>query len=346
MTDDGSTSSMVKHLRETHAVSDPRAAAEALGLLGTPSLRQATLSGGGGGGGGAAVVAGIDERNKELRRLLVAWLAGAELPFHATEHSLFRLFLSALKPGFADSLPGSDQLMRTDLPALYRNVSDHVTRALKDATGPLCWSSDGWTMKHGTSSYLMTGVFFLKDWTLSSVCLSVKHFAEGHSADAMAKHLRETFLANSIQQRAFVGITDNASAMQKLGIDKIRCMWLPCIAHTLNLIVSDAVNAADQQLGDLFALLGSLVKFFHKSPTASTALQQAIEQNRKDVSTRLSKFEPLRDSAKALPKKLKTRAPTRWNSLVDMLRRFYVLLPAVCVALMQPGVCIFLVSFA
>lgn len=141
----------------------------------------------------------------------------------------------------------------------------------------------------------------------------------------MAVVVRNTLAEFGITD-AWIGVSDTAANMRALCLNNLQHCWLPCIAHTLNLVINCAVTAlGDGHLAETLDFLNTIIRFFHQSSIASAALTKEIDGNSAAILAREREVE--QGVQQVPPKKLKARAPTRWNSLIDMLRRFYTLLP-------------------
>lgn len=175
---------------------------------------------------------------------------------------------------------------------------------------------------------------------LQRVCVGVEHMPDGQEAAQMAVVVRSTLTEFGITD-AWIGVSDTAANMRALCLNNLQHCWLPCIAHTLNLVINDAVTAlGDGHMAQTLDFLNTIIRFFHQSSIASASLTKEIDGNSVAILAREREVDPLHPKMRQVPpKKLKARAPTRWNSLIDMLRRFYTLSPAVCRALLDTKVC-------
>lgn len=242
-----------------------------------------------------------------------------------------------LRPGSSRAIPSAITLFKTDLPALYEEVTDAVATDLAQHKAPIAWMTDGWTAPYSASSYAMTSVAFSDGKQLRRVCIGVQPIPAQHSAENLAKLLDEVLKRFKIDTRAWIGVTDTAAVMKALALKEMKHCWMPCISHVLNLVIEDAVEALSS-VDEYLQQITEVARFFLQSSIATMHLEAAIGRTSELITARLSVCSPTRGTDKQLPRKLKLRAPTRWNSVVDMLRRFYVLAPAVIAALEEPMV--------
>jgi hypothetical protein len=327
-----STSNILNHLQGVHKIADVSQAAESLTeaarmsapLQASSSGKQSTI--------GAMFLS--DEGKAKLRRAVLAWLVADELPFALVSSEYFKNILEVLRPGSSRNLPSAQTLYKIDLPALYNDVCGHVIADLEQHKGPVAWMTDGWTASHSADSYGMISAAYCDGSTLRRVCLSAEYLPGRHDAASLKAQLTSVLQKFKVSERAWIGVTDTAAVMRALCLNEMRHCWMPCIAHTLNLVIQDAVEGL-KLVDESLALLTDVARFFRQSSTATTFLDKAIQRTSDALAVRLRECDPARSANKQIPRKLKLRAPTRWNSVVDMLRRFYVLAPAVVVALAE-----------
>ena len=107
-----------------------------------------------------------------------------------------------------------------------------------------------------------------------------------------------------LEEKLVAVVTDNAAnitaAVRQLQqTDGCRAVkHLPCFAHTLNLVVQQAVQA----IVDLKTKVKNIVTYFHQSTVAAAKLEELQEQMRPNQA----------------PLKLKNDVVTRWNSTQHM----------------------------
>lgn len=144
----------------------------------------------------------------------------------------------------------------------------------------------------------VTAHFIDENCSLKSYLLSSFKFDDRHTAENIAKELKNVTTIWGITNKIVACTTDNAPNMVKA---VMICNWwhVPCFAHTLNLIV----QASLEPISETRAKVKSVVEFFKRSP-------QALEK--------LHNIQKQMDSPVLTPKQ---DCPTRWNSTYEMFDR-------------------------
>ena len=129
--------------------------------------------------------------------------------------------------------------------------------------------------------------------------LCTKLLTENHTAENISHALKSIVDEWQIVEKVVAIVTDNASNMSA-AITKLGWTRLGCFAHTLNVIVSNAIKIS---IEDIQRKCKKLVGHFHKSVNAAEKLKQ------------------IQDSMKAPNHKLINDVETRWNSTYYMFER-------------------------
>ncbi|XP_053686263.1 zinc finger BED domain-containing protein 4 [Sabethes cyaneus] len=163
----------------------------------------------------------------------------------------------------------------------------------------VCITSDGWTSIKNEGFYALTAHYIDKRGVLQAVLLECSSFHQRHTAENIAGWIEVVLIRFSIRYKVTAIVTDNAANMKDTAtILKIR--HLGCFAHTLNLIVQDAIRSTVKNVVDKAK---ATVSFFKTSSSSLAKLH--------DMQTKMG--------MKQL--KLVQEVPTRWNSTYDMLER-------------------------
>lgn len=151
----------------------------------------------------------------------------------------------------------------------YDNVLDKVKTDLKYSKA-VCLTSDGWTGLNGTN-FLAATVHFVNDSTnLKSYLLECEEFTERHTSENIALWLKSVMDRFAILDKVCCVVTDNAPNMIK-AINLLEIQHVPCYAHTLNLVVKDAIN---DTIETTVTKVRKIVKYFKKSSTALYKLNE------------------------------------------------------------------------
>lgn len=101
-----------------------------------------------------------------------------------------------------------------------------------------------------------------------SSLLSCFEFSDRHTAENLADELLRVAKDWKIENKVVCCVTDNASNIVK-AIKLLKWTHFPCLAHTLNLIVRDALKVIKPTVDKV----KGMVEFFHKSSTATQKLK-------------------------------------------------------------------------
>jgi hypothetical protein len=219
-------------------------------------------------------------------------------PTSIVEDRGFQKFVSSLDPRYHP--PSRKTIAHTLLPQKYEEVAKKV-RAGLDMVEYVATTTDIWTSVQTKGYITLTSHYITPFWELKSPVLATVQLTSKHTAINIASELEKLANEWEIKDKVVSIITDNAANM--IAATRV-CGWthLSCFAHTLNLVVTDAIKA-DDDLMRVQQKAKNVVSFFNHSPKATDRLC--------DVQKQLS----------LPPHKLIQDVATRWNLTYFMFER-------------------------
>ncbi|CAH2002487.1 unnamed protein product [Acanthoscelides obtectus] len=231
---------------------------------------------------------------KNLDLQLVRMIVKEYQPISIVEDKEFKKFVNMLNPGY--SLPTRKTISQTLIPNLYLSELEKLKNRMQYVSAANL-TVDSWTSINNENFIGVTVHFFSDDLNLSSALLNCECYGERHTAENLSKFLLDTVKEFNMENKIAACTTDNAPNM----IAAVRrCQWrhLPCFAHTLNLVVQEAIK----EIGQTIKKVKSIVEFFKRSLQAQSRLTHIQEQ------------------MSLPPRKLKQDVETRWNSTYMLSR--------------------------
>lgn len=236
---------------------------------------------------------------KQIDDLLVGTISEGYLPFTLVENSNFIKLVNALEPRY--KLPSRKTLTNKLLNDKYIEVRSVVSESLNKANH-ISLTSDMWTSA-ANQGYLSVTAHFINENKLESAVLCTLQVSERHTAENIAKHIKDILAEWNISDKCFSIVTDNASVMIDVA-RRLSLQHVPCTAHTINLAITDVLGHSDISLfNELRHKCRKIVGFFKSSTLAATKLADCQSQLNKKVL------------------KVKQEVVTRWNSTYIMIER-------------------------
>ncbi|XP_067676420.1 E3 SUMO-protein ligase ZBED1-like [Haliotis asinina] len=178
-------------------------------------------------------------------------------------------------------------------------------------------TTDSWTSRATENYIAVTAHYVNEEWRVENFVLETHKFPESHTAENLAKCLKETVETWKLERngKGPSVTTDNAAnivkAVKETGFES----HIACFAHTLNLATQRGLKMP--QMERLLRRVTRVVSFFHKSTSATSALT-------------------LMHAKLGLPKhRLEMDVSTRLNSTYDMLERYVQQQAAVFAAILE-----------
>lgn len=218
-------------------------------------------------------------------------------PFSIVEDSGFRGYAQALNPSYVP--PSRKTLSKKILPRLYEREYSALKERVKKAT-EVCLTTDCWTART-TTSFMSVTCHFIEDYKMVACLLDCFEFSDRHTSENLADELKRVVNEWDIESKVVCCVTDNAANITK-AIRLLKWTHHPCLAHTINLVVRDALKVVKLTIDKVKVI----VEYFHKSTTATEKLKSTQHQMN-------------------IPEqRLKQDCITRWNSTFYMLKLLFL----------------------
>ncbi|CAG9129863.1 unnamed protein product [Plutella xylostella] len=245
------------------------------------------------------------EQKKKIDRDLLDLCVDGFHPFTLVEERAFRKFCRWI-PGYV--LPSRKTLSNSLLDETYNKVREQVQSQINRDVQTICLTTDLWTSRITESYIAVTGHYLTEDLQLKTVLLGCCHFSGNHTAANIGSELRALVDIWGLTGKVNFVVSDNAANVVK-GVKDSGWKHFGCFAHTLNLVVEDAIKPCREKIDKVKKVVGH-----YKKSTVS--------------SERLIKYQ-VQQNANCQPLRLIQDVETRWNSTFYMLRRFVQLQEAV-----------------
>ncbi|KAM9809120.1 zinc finger BED domain-containing protein 4-like [Syngnathus typhle] len=220
-------------------------------------------------------------------------------PISIVEDRGFNALMKYVDPSF--KMPSRKKIKEETITHMYTAFCNEVKRTLENAESVVL-TTDMWTSR-STQSYLTVTCHFVHDWQMVEYVLEANCFTEQHTAANISLALKRITDHWGITQKVAAVITDNGANVVA-AVHQAGWTHYPCFAHTLNLVVKDAIKAVPE-IVNLLHKCSAIVTFFHHSSKATEKLSNL--QKQLDMPEH----------------KLIQSVEMRWNSAFYMLDRFF-----------------------
>ena len=238
-------------------------------------------------------------RAKSITSHIAEMMAVDLQPFSIVDNIGFCRLMALIEPRY--TLPSRRYFSEVMIPAIYSKVKHHVSQLLSSTTY-VSVTTDAWSSTYSHHSFMSLTAHFITDtMEKKDLMLSAWQFDESHTADNISVALLSHIQSWDIEEKLVCAVRDNAANMIA-GMRVAHIPSLPCLAHSLQLIIKNGVfhQPAVQQL---LSCARSIVGHYHRSNTAFQLFAKIQSQ------LDLPKHCLIQD------------VPTRWNSSYYMLER-------------------------
>lgn len=247
---------------------------------------------------------------QKIDMALVKMITKDYQPLSIVEDKGFVEFTLLLQPQY--KLPSRKKLSCDILPNLYLQEVGKL-KAILDAIQNVSITTDIWT-SDSNRSYITVTCHFIHQYQFHSHTLSTEEIPGKHTGEHISTVLEKIFCKWNILQKITTIVSDNGSNIKCAIIEFLKKRHHPCVAHTLNLSVNDAINN-NPEFQYILKKCKTIVGHFNHSALSCSKLKSVQEQ---------MGFPVL---------KVKQDVATRWNSSLIMLERLLKLKDALSITM-------------
>ena len=160
-------------------------------------------------------------------------------PATIVEDTGFQLLVHLLDSRY--QLPSRRHIMRSLLPDMYTTRAKEIKRELLQISH-VALTSDLWTSRTMESYLTITCHFVTSTWELKSLVLETFGFKKDHTTENIVASFQKIAQEWGISQKVVVIVADNAANVVA-NVRHTGWTHVPCFVHTLNLVVSEAIEA-------------------------------------------------------------------------------------------------------
>ncbi|XP_068141509.1 E3 SUMO-protein ligase ZBED1-like [Drosophila tropicalis] len=228
----GNTSNLMEHLKRAHPLVHEEKK-ENVSPIGLDKYFEKTN-----------VYSSTSEKKKRIDEAIAQMVATDMQPFSVVENAGFINLMQVVDPKYA--MPCRKTLRDAHVQNMYDGMVSQL-KGMLTAISSCSVTTDAWTSR-GNISYLTVTCHFIINFELKSVVLATKPLTDqtNHSSANIATTFREICDEWNIFDKVHTIVTDNAASMIKT-CELLKKKHLTCFAHTLNLVVQDALALENVQ---------------------------------------------------------------------------------------------------
>lgn len=138
-------------------------------------------------------------------------------------------------------------------------------------------TTDCWTSCNNDGFIAVTAHFIDDNFQIKSILLEVSSCSVNHTSINLANELTRITSDWGVENKILLALSDNAANIKKAISEELHWKHLGCLAHTINLIVKDALVTVDP----LISKVSDIVSHFKRSTVAKNKLDFYQKQNGK-----------------------------------------------------------------
>uniref|UniRef100_A0AAR5PTC4 BED-type domain-containing protein n=1 Tax=Dendroctonus ponderosae TaxID=77166 RepID=A0AAR5PTC4_DENPD len=246
----------------------------------------------------AEVILITEEYRQLLDNLVVKLVVTDFQPLSIVEDRGFKELVANLNPNY--SLPSKKTLSKQLLPQCYYKLYAGLIEKLH-SQDHMSITTDYWT-SNTEKAYISVTAHFIQDWKLHAITLAIREVSVSNNSEDTGAVLKDILDEVGVFDKVVTIVTNNAENMKQAVLNDLNKHHHPCVAHTVNLCVNDALDSI-KGLSPILTKCRLLVGHFKLCTLSYRKLHQKQEEM----------------GLQALG--LKREVPTLWNSTYLMMER-------------------------
>jgi len=285
----GSTSSMLRHIKEEHReIFDNHKNTK----FGSDGKIQTTLS-------NFKISKLTKNESDNISIALVKWLSVNSVPFNVIDNDEFKQFCNLLNTGYL--VPANSTLKENFLDRLYCETKEKLSKELA-GLDRFSISCDAWTYNNA-ENYLCINIDYISNFNIKHATLKTCKISDDHTPENIASKIMKSlsdFKLNITNLENCFAVTDGGHDMIAAS-EILNLKHIPDICHILDNTVKASIKNSDPSIAFTILKAKRLVRYVKRSYKATFALKRCHNI----LNTKFFK--------------LKQTVDTRWNSIYLMI---------------------------
>ncbi|XP_056641517.1 E3 SUMO-protein ligase ZBED1 [Diorhabda sublineata] len=242
------------------------------------------------------------DKNKQITQSIAKMICRDSLPYSMVEGTGFKNLMKTVAPLY--KVPCRKTITNL-IDTKYEEKKIIIKEKLRSVKN-VCLTLDEWKDMQ-LRSFLGVSVHFIENYKMKTINIACEPLHDNHRGEYLSEVILKVCENWGLSHEKIVSVTtDNGSNIVKaIEITFGRAKHVRCLAHTLNLVVENAVNSSEIKL--FLDKVRKIVTWFHQSGVGAEELRQ-IQMQQGVPEGKL--------------KHLIGDVSTRWNSQLFMIERF------------------------
>ncbi|XP_046686717.1 zinc finger BED domain-containing protein 4-like [Homalodisca vitripennis] len=196
-----------------------------------------------------------ETQKKKLDKLLLNVFVQDYQPFSVVEDEGFKKFVNGLNPNYV--LPNRKTISSSMIPAEYEMCLNAVRQEMLTVSN-VTLTTDTWTSSNTESYMALTSHHISNDFELKSILLECSVIRSSHTSVNLAVEIDKIVKKFHLEGKIMIIVSDNASNIVGAITNELKLKHFGCFAHTINLILQDALKVC-QSLTDRIKAIWLLI---------------------------------------------------------------------------------------